>query len=234
VKRIRVIDYETQGFDPDHKVCEQGWCDLTDDGSGWTVGDWASSLHEVDHMPPQARAVHHISAAETKGFPVYRADDMWARAKRDGVLVLASHNNKFDAQHWGEPQLPLICTLKVARHLWPDAPGHSNGVLRYWLQDHGLIEPDEALCHPTHRAGPDTYVTAHILRHMLSLTSAAQMVAWTKLPLAFHVWGFGKHKGEKLTDTPTDYLDWVIAKSDLDEDTKWNCRRELDRRRAAA
>jgi len=229
---IRVIDFETQGLDPEHKVCEMGLCDVVNDGSGWTVGAWSASLHEVAEMPPGARATHHISADDTKGFPVYEPALLWDRAKADGVNVVASHNNKFDGQHWGEPQLPVICTLKAARRLWTDAPGYGNGVLRYWLQDHGLIAPDDALCQPSHRAGPDSYVTANILCHMLTLTTAAQMVSWSKEPLVFHRWAFGKHFGELLSETPADYLDWVVWKSPLDEDVKWNCRRELDRRAA--
>jgi exodeoxyribonuclease X len=81
-------------------------------------------------------------------------------------------------------QLPAICTFKVARRLWPrEAPAHGNGPLRYWLEDRGEIACDEAKAYPPHRAGPDTYVTANILRHMLTLTTASQMVAWTKEPV---------------------------------------------------
>lgn len=232
--KIAVIDFETQGFDPDHKVCEMGRTDLIGADGRWEVGPTVSSLHEVDHMPPPARAVHHISAEETKGFPAFDPALLWADAKADGINVIASHNNKYDGQYWGEPQLPVICTLKCARQLWADAPSHGNGALRYWLQDQGLIAPDPERCMPSHRAGPDTYVTAEILRHMLALTTGAQLVAWTKLPLVFRVWGFGKHFGEKLADTPEDYLRWVIRDSKLDDDVKWNCQRELDRKRAAA
>lgn len=229
--KIRVIDFETQGLESTHLVCESAWCDVVNTGAGWTIGGHGSSLHRVDEMPVQARAVHHISAAETQAFLPFDAAMLWAKAKTDDVDVLASHNNAYDGQYWGEPQVPLICTLKAARQLWPlEAPAHGNGVLRYWLEDQGLIRPDNALTLPPHRAGPDAYVTAHILLAMLAKTTASQMVAWTKLPLRFDRWAFGKHVGELLADTPADYLDWAIRT--LDEDVKWNCRRELDRRRA--
>lgn len=231
--RIRVLDSETTGLEPTDKVCELGWTDLVKTDAGWEVGATASTLCRVETMPPQARSVHHISAEETWPFPAFDPDALWLQAAAEGVDVIAAHNCAYDLTYWGEPKLPVICTLKASRHLWPDAPAHSNGVLRYWLQDQGLIAPEDALCHPSHRAGPDTYVTAHVLRHMLGLAPAAQLVAWTKQPLVFHVWGFGKHRGEKLSDTPADYLDWVTNKSELDADTKWNCRRELERRRAA-
>lgn len=229
--RIRVLDTETSGLEPTDKVCEIGWTDLTKTDAGWIIGPTSSTLCRVEVMPPQARAIHHISAEETHGFPAFDPDALWLKAAAEGVDVVAAHNIAFDMAHLVEARLPTICTLKAARHLWPEAPGHSNGVLRYWLQDQGRINPEDARCHPAHRAGPDTYVTAHVLRHMLDLVSAAQLVAWTKLPLVFHVWTFGKHRGLALTETPGDYLDWVVTKSELDDDVKWNCRRELDRRR---
>lgn len=232
--RIRVADNETTGLEATDKVCEIGWTDLTKEGDAWAVGDTRATLCRVEEMPPRARAIHHIAANDTEGFAPFDAGLFWSAAKADGVDVVAAHNANYDLTYWGEPPLPVICTLKVARHLWPLAPGHGNGVLRYWLQDQGLIVPEEDRCQPAHRAGPDTYVTALILRHMLSLTSASQMVAWTKLPLVFAIWGFGKHQGEPLSETPADYLDWVLTKSKLDDDVKWNCRRELDRRREAA
>ncbi len=227
--RVRVCDFETQGLEPEHKVCEMGWCDVVNDGEGWRIGDHGSSLHEVDHMPPQARAVHHVSAAETKGFPAFTPALLWDRAKADGVDVVAAHNARYDSVYWGDATLPVICTFKSARQVWPlDAPSHGNGPLRYWLEDQGLIAPEHDLTLPPHRAGPDAYVTAHILLALLTITTAAQMVAWTKMPLLQPRITFGKHKGE-WADAPGDYLGWIM-RSDMDDDTKWNAQRELDRR----
>ena len=218
--KIRVHDFETTGLEADSKVCEMGWCDVVNDGGGWKIGRQGSSLYEVDEMPPQARAIHHISAAETKGFQVFEPSILWVQAKADGVDVVASHNTKYDGAYWGEPELPVLCTLKAARQVWPlEAPAHGNGVLRYWLEDQGLIAPDNAL-------------TAHILLVLLTKATAAQMVAWTKLPLLQPRITFGKHKGE-WADAPADYLQWIM-RSDLDDDTKWNADRELTRRQVAA
>jgi len=32
---------------------------------------------------------------------------------------------------------------------------------------------------------------------------------------------FGKHKGTPWRDLPPDYLDWIVNKSDMDEDAKF-------------
>lgn len=232
--RIRVLDTETQGLEAEHLVCELGWCDVVNGGDGWKIDRHGSSLHRVDEMPPQARAVHHISAEETQGFPAFDPAAMWADCKVDGVDVVAAHVMAFDVLRFGDPPLPLICTFKAARQLWPrEAPAHGNNVLRYWLQDRGLISLDPAKCLPPHRAGPDAYVTAHVLLAMLAHTTAAQMVAWTKLPVLQPVITFGKHRGCEWSDRAVgaDYLDWIVTKSDMDADTKWNADQERQRRR---
>lgn len=108
--KIRIIDHETQGLEPECAVAETGWCDVVGDANGWSIGDHGSTLHEVDSMPATARAIHHIAAADTQGFPPFDAVAMWDQAIADGVDVVAAHNQKYDGQYWGPPKLPVICT----------------------------------------------------------------------------------------------------------------------------
>lgn len=112
--------------------------------------------------------------------------------------------------------------------VWPDAPSHANQVLRYWLGD--VAEP--LLAMPPHRAAPDAYVTAHILVHALAYASINDMVSWTSGPALLPAVTFGKHRGARWQDVPWDYLDWIVRKSDLDEDTKFTARHEIKRREA--
>src|SRR5262245_25865334 len=42
----------------------------------------------------------------------------------------------------GWPEVPWLCTYKSALRAWPDAPRHSNSVLRYWL---GIDIPPDPL-----------------------------------------------------------------------------------------
>ena len=76
---IRVIDFETTGMEPPAQVCEVGRCDvLGDTCEPWSVLAPASILCSVDAMPPEVRAVHHISLAETKEGLPFSAPILWA------------------------------------------------------------------------------------------------------------------------------------------------------------
>lgn len=229
---IRVIDLETNGLAPPAEVIERASCDLVSDADGeWTVGMPTAELFGITApMDPQARAVHHIRPEEISGLPPYIPNANIAR----GADALAAHNWDFEAQ-WLAPEVlgatRVICTYKAALRVWPDAPSHSNGALRYWLEDQGLILPSWSLTQPPHRADPDAYVTAWLLRALLATgVTGREMIAWTKEPPLHTKWPVGKHRGAKLADIPRDYFDWVLRDKGMDEALKWNARRELDRR----
>lgn len=229
--RLRVIDFETTGLEPPAQVVEVGICDLEQCGDGtWEVGEPESWLcGGVDAMPPEVRAVHHISLIDLEGSPPFDRSRLFDGAPTPSALV--AHNYEFEARFLGEHGLPTICTLKAALRVWPDAPGHSNQVLRYWLEDRGLLSLDDAQAMPPHRAGPDAYVTAHILKALFAAgATGREMVAWTAEPRIMARLPFGKHKGAAWSAVPADYLAWAM-RSELDDDFKWNAQREINRRR---
>lgn len=229
--RLRSIDLETTGMEPpEAEVIEIGWTDvdLTHDGPIlFGERDAGSTLFGCTKpCPPEVIAVHHLTARDLAGREVCTPDAL--RSAVAGADVVVAHNAEFEGR-WFTPDIlggaPLVCTLKAASRVWPDAPGHSNQVLRYWL---GLDLP-ERLAMPPHRAQPDSYVTAQILIRLLGRATIDQMIAWSAEPRVMPRITFGKHRGSKWADAPRDYLEWVL-RSDLDADTKWNARRELDRR----
>jgi len=229
--RIRVIDFETTGTEADAEVCEVGWCDIALTDGAWVVAGQGSYLCGVQSMPPEVRAVHHLSLADVAGQPRFDPASLWEHAKAAGVDVVSAHNLAFEAQFWGESPVPLICTYKAALRAWPEAPAHSNGVLRYWLEEAGRIAPIHDLTMPPHRAGPDAYVTAHILIALLGTESANDMARWTKEPCVFPTCPIGKEwRGKRWAEVDRGFLEWMLRQTDMDPDLKWNARRELERR----
>lgn len=221
---IRVVDFETTGFESPAEVCEVGICDLT---LGGEIGVPKSWLCGVKEMPPEVRAVHHISKAECDPF-----DPFDPAALSGEIDAYAAHNSEFETKFW-TPDKPIICTYKAALRVWPDAPSHSNGALRYWLQDQGMISPDHAMTQPAHRAGPDAYVTAHILAALFATgATGKQMVGWTREPRVLPKCPIGKEKGKMWIDVDAGFLSWMVNNATMEADLKWNAQREIDRRAA--
>ena len=224
--KIRVIDFETTGVPEDETkaVCEVGYTDLDlDKGIQPTVGFLVNPGHPI---PPETRAVHHISDSDVIGAP---SPDVAFRTLMEDMEpedLFAAHNAKFEQAFFGGGQHRWICSLICAKHVWPEAPRHSNQVLRYWLG--GLNDNlDQDLAMPPHRAGPDSYVTAHIIGQLLECKSAARLVELTLTPVLLHQVTFGKHRGKQWKDLPSDYLWWIANKSDLGADEKHTARHYL-------
>lgn len=228
---LRVIDFETTGMPPEAAVCEVGWCDLVifPDGHATVAVPIGMLVNPNRPMPPEARAIHHISDADLAGCPPIVTGFM--ALTKDGPDVFVAHNAKFEQEFFTGGETPWICTMKVARRIWPECPSHTNQCLRYWLG----IEVDDALAMPPHRAAPDAYVTAFILlaaiRHG---TSIDDMIAWSSAPSLLPRVNFGKHRGQAWSELPGDYLHWLVTKSDMDEDTKFTARHWLKNKQARA
>lgn len=226
---IRSIDFETTGIpnetDP-QAIVEIGWQDIEFDGMGWAglIPDGRSSFlcNPERPIPHEAMAVHHIT------------DDMVADASGNVGLIgtpdyFCAHNADYERQFY-DPGVPYICTYKVALRLWPDAPSHGLQFLRYHLN----LPVEAAAAFPPHRAGPDAYLGAVLMVRIIEegRASLEEMVRWSSGPALLPRVTFGKHRGAKWEDVPTDYLDWLANKSDMDRDVKANARHHLKARAA--
>jgi exodeoxyribonuclease X len=221
---IRVLDLETTGLaPPDAAVCEVGWTDMQVTYPDTSIDATVFHLCNPGRpIPPQAMAVHHITDADvaeaaspTEAF----------RKLMDGADVFAAHKASFEQQFFEGGDKPWICTWKVAIKMAPRAPGHTNQVLRYWLN----LAVDPVLAAPPHRAGPDSYVTAHLLARMLTKMSPEEMIAISAEPAVLPYFLFGKHAMKPIEEVPADYLEWCL-RQDMDADVKHTCRYHLKRR----
>ena len=228
---LRVIDFESTGMPPDAALCEIGWCDVRIDADGSSEIDPPVGMlvNPGRPMPPEARAIHHISDGDLVGAP--SIDRGLIVLNQPFVDVFVAHHMAFEREFFTGGQKNWICTLKVGRRLWPESPSHSNQCLRYFLG----IECDHALAMPVHRAAPDAYVTAHILvRAFEAGASLADMIAWSSAPSLLPRVTFGKHRGQAWSDLPGDYLSWLVNKSDMDVDTKFTAKHWLEQKRRLA
>lgn len=230
--KIRCIDFETTGMPEDRAkgkivdLCEIGWSDLYDDGS--IDGPRERLTDPGIPIPPEARAVHHISDEMVRGA-------LLSSAARDVLMedmepgdMFAAHNMAFERTFFSGGAFPWICTMICAKHLWEDAPGFSNQTLRYWLDIDG--ELDLSLAMPPHRAGPDSYVTAHILRRMTMAKSPNTLIELTNTPVLLKLVPFGKHEGMPWSDMDRGYLEWCLdPRRDFKPEVLHTARHWLDR-----
>ena len=238
MRTIRIVDFETTGTAPPAHVIEVGVCDLADGSpsGAWNITPPRARLCGGGVITAETRAIHHISPAEILGLDSFNAQAFVAEAKADGVVAIAAHHADFEGKWIGADLdgIPLICTYKAALRIWPDEPVHSNQFLRYRLEELGLSEPDPTLCQPAHRAGPDAYATAHLVKALLGRASVADLVAWTKEPAALPRCPIGeKWRGKKWSEVDDGFLGWMLKQATMDPDLKWNAQRELARRTSA-
>lgn len=224
--RIRTIDFETTGMPEDSvkAICEVGWTDVL--VGAIAISSTRSYLVNPGHpIPPQTRAVHHISDFDVRNAatPDIAMRDLMTDMGEDDLF--AAHNCKFEQAFFGGGGRRWICTMQCAKHVWPDAPGYANHALRYWLDIDSDFSFSEDRAMPPHRAGPDTYVTAYLVAHLLRERSIEELVRLTTTPVIMTgPIRFGKHKGTDWKDLPWDYLDWIANKSDMDAETKHTAR----------
>ena len=223
---IRVVDTETTGIDDPAEVVEIGWTDVRLFPDGWQIERGPESVLVNPGMPIgfPAMAVHHITEDECR----FGADpDEIRREVVAGADIICAHNWQFDSRFL-KTRLPAICTFKAARVIWPDLQSHSNGSIRYEL---GLVAHDDPRSHPSHRAGPDTWVAAHILLKLLKTHTVEQLLDISANPIRLLRFpGGNKHRGKlfsEIASVDPSYLRWVIEKSEFGEDVKFSAEAAL-------
>ncbi|MFC3674698.1 exonuclease domain-containing protein [Ferrovibrio xuzhouensis] len=233
---IRVLDLETTGFQPpEAEIIEIGWTDVVLRPTGPVVVQEPFSLlvRPERPVPPETSAIHHLVDADlTSGLLLKDAIEIATYPKGARIIAFAAHNAKFERLFLSgllPADMPWICTWKAALARWPDAPGHGNQVLRYWLDPHGL---DRGIAQPAHRAGPDAYATAFTLRELLRAGDTVEdLVRITENPALLPRVPFGHSKGMRWAEVDDGFLYWVLER-DFDADVIHTARTELDHRLA--
>jgi exodeoxyribonuclease X len=230
--RAAVLDTETTGDAEEDQVIEVAVVEL-ELPSGKELSRWRSFVMPDVHIKPEARAAHHVSDNELEGAPtmseLLQAGGIPGLTEEDVVPV--AHNMSFDARLLRQSGLDVgervLCTWKLARHLYPHAPNHKNQTLRYWL---GVeVPPCEG---PPHRAMPDALVTAGIFRHMLSEVSLDTLFELMDRPVLLETCNMGEKRGLPWSAQDVGLLRWVLdPKKKFDEDLLYTARYWLDQPR---
>lgn len=207
--RYWVVDSETTGVEGKDKAVEVAGVFFEDDRF---VRHHQSLVNPGIPIPPQASAIHHITDEDVADAP--SIEDAIAPFFDEEFDFVVAHNAAFDKRFLDFGQCPWVCTWKLATVVYPDAPSHSNQVLRYWL---GLQGPVIATAQFAHRALYDSEVTAQLFQNLLSKATSEEplekMITVSSNPILLKKCGFGKHKGMLWSEVPRNYLDFILNKS---------------------
>ena len=164
-----------------------------------------------------AMAVHHILESELVDQPHYTSFIL----PQDTTYIIG-HNIDYDIRALEKcgvdtSKIKAICTLALARLVWPDAEAHNISALIYMISKGS--EKAREMIRKAHRADMDIILTANILMHIvhhLKLNSIEELYEASedaRIPRSIN---FGKHRGTAITELPSDYVQWLLRQEDLD------------------
>ncbi|MCC8378670.1 exodeoxyribonuclease X [Xenorhabdus sp. PB30.3] len=219
----RVVDTETCNMDSG--IVEIASIDIV----GNIINYMEKQSHFVNPQQPisvGAMAIHHITDEMVANSPLI--NDVITKYK--GADFLVAHNATFDSRMMPEMDAPFICTLKLAKRLWPDMESHSNQYLRYALKLDVFV-PDGL---HAHRALYDCIVTAALFKRIKDESgwSDEEMLEISHQPSLLHKFRFGKHKGmtfEEVKKTNPSYFAWLLKQPDIDPDIEFTLNYWLSR-----
>ena len=212
MKRYLVLDTETTGVDEDARVVEIAWIELDEDLK--EVHRIRSLIDPEMPIPPSAMGVHHITDEMVEAKPTL--EEFFHQLKPidlapDDQVVLIAHNAQFD-KRFIEDFLPVsdtLCTLRLSRYFWPDAPDHKLQTLRYHFKLGGK--------QGAHGALSDCETTLALLRHMTKSETLESLRLLCRGALPTRRMPFGKYRGELIEDVPGGYRAWLLGQ-DIDID----------------
>ncbi|MBN4075271.1 MAG: DNA polymerase III subunit epsilon [SAR86 cluster bacterium] len=166
MKTFAVIDFETTGLSPDHgdRVTEVGVVILS---NGKIVDRYQSLINPLRPIPDFVQSLTGITNVMVRSAPD-AASVMQALYDFVGDTPFVAHNASFDrkfldaeyARAGLKRQADMVCSLLLARRMYPNMPNHKLGTLVRLLS-----LPSKGTYH---RALADAEMTAHLLARIIS------------------------------------------------------------------
>ena len=213
-----LADCETTGVSPSDGIVEVAWLLISDDFE--VLDEGHSLINPQRPIPAGASAVHGITMKDVENAPT--ADEYFYDVLGNKLgsvdAIFTAHNAPFDMRYFG-PYLPdttpQMCTLRLARKLYPNVDNHKLGTLVYALE----LDVDKSRFHS---ADGDMIILMSLLGKM---TEDFGYTLWdlfeaANTPIQMTKMTFGKHKGVPLKDLPASYVSWLLKLDNLDPDLR--------------
>ena len=204
-----IFDTEATGI-KEPVLIEAAWLELESIEPFIVTNPFVQRYNPGKPIPLGALATHHIMDEELVDCPPA------SRFKLpDDVSYIIGHNVDFDWEVIGKLKIKRICTLALARKLWPDLDSHNQGALLYYLDRNTAREQLQN----AHSALTDVGICAVILNRIcqqLGIKTIEDLYIESEKARIPTTMPFGKHKGLPLADLPNDYKQWLLNQGDID------------------
>jgi len=193
----------------DAVIIEAASLDVTSLNPFEVSNPWVQRYNPGKPISLGALATHHIMDEELVNCPPSSSFRLPA-----GTKYLIGHNIDFDWVAIGSPEVKRICTLALARSLWPDLDSHTQSALLYYFER----ETARDQLRNAHSALADVWICSKIVGQILqklqpvSLDALWEMSEKARVP---KIMPYGKHKGELISQMPTDYKQWLLRQDNV-------------------
>jgi len=204
-----IFDTETTGKN-DPILIEAAWIEVLDIPSFQLGASFCERFNPGKPIELGALATHHIYDEELVDCPPASSF-----ALPPNCEYLIGHNIDYDWNVVNQPNLKRICTLALARKVWPNIDAYSQSALVYYLDRKNA----KTILKNAHSAEADVMICASILKQLcttMKVTSTEQLWTLSEEARIPSVMPFGKHKGELIADVPMDYKRWLLNQDNID------------------
>lgn len=220
-----VLDTETTGTGDDDRVIEFACTSPIDAPANICLMNEEIAIADARFSSDRpislgAMATHHIIDEDLVGLRPFTGFDT-----SRGIKYIVGHNIDFDWRMMGRPKVRRICTLALARSLWPDIDSHSLTAMVYHVSRDKSVARSRV--RGAHSAKTDVEMLLDVLLPEILLKLNPLAETWTQFTWA-KLWeisedariptalSFGKHKGVPLGDVPAEYKRWLLKQPDVD------------------
>ena len=204
-----IFDTEATGI-KDPVLIEAAWIELESLDPLTVIKPFEQRYNPGKPITLGALATHHIMDEELVNCPPASSFSL-----PDDIEYIIGHNIDFDWEVIGKPEVKRVCTLALARKIWPDLDSHNQSALLYHLERKSA----RLQLRNAHSALIDVGICAVILNHIryqLNVKTIEDLYAESEKARTPTRMPFGKHKGVLLADVPSDYKQWLLGQGDID------------------
>lgn len=238
VAKYILFDTETTGNSEEDRIIQIGAIIIDSKGQIEVFDELCSAVLPIK---VEAMAVHGITPDLIEGKGPFTETSFYKTllSLNNKENYLIAHNMPFDMgmlQKEGfVPDIKIIDTLRVAKHLLPNSPSKALQYLRY---DLALYKDEQAeadkynITIKAHDAIGDVLVMKLLLSKLVALIKEyypdvnpmVKMEELTSTPIFIETFTFGKYKDRKIAEICNEdigYIDWMKKNMDLDEDMQY-------------